>query len=133
MRQTPIEALRDVRPMYEGEAVAKLGRFLIPYAAAYAADRQAERRREEPRAARPADARRARTACCSTSRPTTSTSPRPRCSSTRSTSSPARCVVVSHDRYFLDRVVDRIFEVRDGELHVYEGGYSYYAEQVARH
>jgi ATP-binding cassette subfamily F protein 3 len=42
-------------------------------------------------------------------------------------------VVVSHDRYFLDRVVDRIFELRDGELHVYEGGYSYYAEQVARH
>ena len=41
-------------------------------------------------------------------------------------------VVVSHDRYFLDRVVDRIFELRDGELRVYEGGYSYYAEQVAR-
>ena len=33
MRQTPIEALRAVRPMFEGEAVAKLGRFLIPYAA----------------------------------------------------------------------------------------------------
>jgi len=33
MRKTPIEALREVRPMYEGEAVAKLGRFLIPYAA----------------------------------------------------------------------------------------------------
>ncbi len=33
MSQTPIEALRAVRPMYEGEAVAKLGRFLIPYAA----------------------------------------------------------------------------------------------------
>ncbi len=41
-------------------------------------------------------------------------------------------VVVSHDRYFLDRVVDRIFEVRDGELRVYEGGYSYYAEESAR-
>src|SRR6266508_4535190 len=34
MRETPIEALRDIRAMYEGEAVAKLGRFLIPYAAA---------------------------------------------------------------------------------------------------
>ncbi|NJO83755.1 MAG: ATP-binding cassette domain-containing protein [Blastochloris sp.] len=33
VRQTPIESLRAVRPMYEGEAVAKLGRFLIPYAA----------------------------------------------------------------------------------------------------
>ena len=33
LRQTPVEALRALRPMYEGEAVAKLGRFLIPYAA----------------------------------------------------------------------------------------------------
>jgi ATP-binding cassette subfamily F protein 3 len=41
-------------------------------------------------------------------------------------------VVVSHDRYFLDRVVDRIFELHDGELRVYEGGYSYYAEQAER-
>src|SRR5207249_4817886 len=41
-------------------------------------------------------------------------------------------VVVSHDRYFLDRVVDRIFELRDGQLRVYEGGYSYYADQVER-
>src|SRR6266540_4028999 len=41
-------------------------------------------------------------------------------------------VVVSHDRYFLDRVVDRIFELHEGELRVYEGGYSYYAEQAQR-
>jgi ATP-binding cassette, subfamily F, member 3 len=41
-------------------------------------------------------------------------------------------VVVSHDRYFLDRVVDRVFELHDGELRVYEGGYSYYAEEAAR-
>src|SRR5258707_7287108 len=33
-RRTPIETLRDVRPMTEGEAVAKLLKFLIPYAAA---------------------------------------------------------------------------------------------------
>jgi ATPase subunit of ABC transporter with duplicated ATPase domains len=41
-------------------------------------------------------------------------------------------VVVSHDRYFLDRVVDRVFELHDGELRLYEGGYSYYAEEAAR-
>ncbi|HMP40924.1 MAG TPA: ABC-F family ATP-binding cassette domain-containing protein, partial [Roseiflexaceae bacterium] len=35
MQQTPIEALRALRPMYEGEAVARLGRFLIPYAACH--------------------------------------------------------------------------------------------------
>ncbi|MBX0329594.1 ATP-binding cassette domain-containing protein, partial [Oscillochloris sp. ZM17-4] len=31
MAQTPIAAMRDVRPMTEGEAVAQLGKFLIPY------------------------------------------------------------------------------------------------------
>ncbi len=37
-------------------------------------------------------------------------------------------IVISHDRYFLDRVVDRVVEVRDGELALYAGGYSAYAE-----
>jgi ATP-binding cassette subfamily F protein 3 len=36
---------------------------------------------------------------------------------------------ISHDRYFLDRVVDRIVEVRDGEAISYEGGYSDWFEQ----
>lgn len=40
-------------------------------------------------------------------------------------------IVLSHDRYFLDRLVDRIFEVRDGELRVFEGGYSDYREHQA--
>lgn len=35
-------------------------------------------------------------------------------------------IVISHDRYFLDRVVDRILEVEDGEIKCYEGGYSAY-------
>jgi ATP-binding cassette subfamily F protein 3 len=33
-------------------------------------------------------------------------------------------VFVSHDRYFLDRISDRILEVRDGRVHSSEGGYS---------
>ena len=36
-------------------------------------------------------------------------------------------VVVSHDRYFLDRVADRIVEIEDGIATVYEGNYSKYA------
>jgi ATP-binding cassette subfamily F protein 3 len=39
-------------------------------------------------------------------------------------------VVVSHDRYFLDRVVDRIVAVDDGAARVFEGGYSAYAERT---
>ncbi|HWH94141.1 MAG TPA: ABC-F family ATP-binding cassette domain-containing protein [Baekduia sp.] len=33
-------------------------------------------------------------------------------------------VAVSHDRYFLDRIADRIVEVADLEVHAYEGGFS---------
>jgi len=40
-------------------------------------------------------------------------------------------IVVSHDRYFLDKVVDRIFEFQgDGNIKQYVGGYSDYLEQV---
>ena len=33
-------------------------------------------------------------------------------------------VAVSHDRYFLDRIADRIVVVADGAAHAYEGGWS---------
>jgi len=38
-------------------------------------------------------------------------------------------VVISHDRYFLDRIPDRILEVRDGEILAYPGGYSDWLER----
>jgi ATP-binding cassette subfamily F protein uup len=41
------------------------------------------------------------------------------------------CVlVVSHDRWFLDRTVDRLFAFNNGELKRFEGNYSAYLEQV---
>lgn len=45
---------------------------------------------------------------------------------------PGTMLVVSHDRYFRDRVADRIFEVADGELRVYAVGYSADSEQRER-
>lgn len=36
-------------------------------------------------------------------------------------------IVISHDRYFLDRVADRIIEIEDGLAESYEGNYSKYA------
>lgn len=33
-------------------------------------------------------------------------------------------VAVSHDRYFLDRIADRVVVVADGVAHAYEGGWS---------
>ena len=38
-------------------------------------------------------------------------------------------LIVSHDRYFLDKVVNRIFEVEHKHLYTYKGSYSDYAEQ----
>ncbi len=38
-------------------------------------------------------------------------------------------VVVSHDRYFLDRTIDRIFNFENGKLRRYEGNYSRFLEQ----
>ncbi len=40
-------------------------------------------------------------------------------------------VLVSHDRYFLDHLVHRVFEVRDGKLHEYTGNYSYFIQKRA--
>jgi ATP-binding cassette subfamily F protein uup len=39
-------------------------------------------------------------------------------------------VVVSHDRWFLDRTVDRLFAFDNGELRRFEGNYSAYLEQA---
>lgn len=38
-------------------------------------------------------------------------------------------VIVSHDRYFLDRVVNKIVESRKGKLIPYAGNYTFYAEE----
>ncbi len=131
MRQTPIEALRDIRPMYEGEAVAKLGRFLIPYAAAS----QPIARLSGGEKSRVQLARLMLTGanCLLLDEPTNNLDiPSAEVLEQALEEFAGTVVVVSHDRYFLDRVVDRVFELRDGELRVYEGGYSYYAEERAR-
>ncbi len=42
---------------------------------------------------------------------------------------PGAVLIVSHDRYFLDRVVTKILEIELGKLMVYTGNYSAYAEK----
>ena len=37
--------------------------------------------------------------------------------------------MVTHDRYFLDRVCNEILELEDGELYKYKGNYSYFLEK----
>ncbi|NJM75818.1 MAG: ATP-binding cassette domain-containing protein [Acaryochloridaceae cyanobacterium RU_4_10] len=39
-------------------------------------------------------------------------------------------IIVSHDRFFLEQVANKIVEVRDGELRLYRGDYHYYLEKL---
>jgi len=44
---------------------------------------------------------------------------------------PGAVVIVSHDRYFLDRMVNKIVELYQQELHFYSGNYSFYETEKA--
>jgi len=41
-------------------------------------------------------------------------------------------LVISHDRYFLDRAVTRIIEIQDGKAEFYSGAYSFYVGEKRR-
>jgi len=41
-------------------------------------------------------------------------------------------LAISHDRYFLDRVVSRVIEIQDGKAEFYEGNYTFYAVEKER-
>ena len=41
-------------------------------------------------------------------------------------------LAISHDRWFLDRVVKRVIEIQEGKAEFYAGNYSFYAEEKER-
>jgi ATP-binding cassette subfamily F protein 3 len=119
---SPVETVRKAKAMYEGEAVALLAKFLFRY--------------DQMRT--PVDS--------------LSGGERTRLELCRLMLSGANCLVldeptnhldiesmevlegavesfdgtailISHDRYLLDRLCDRILEVRDGEVRIFDGGY----------
>ena len=45
---------------------------------------------------------------------------------------PGAVFIVSHDRYFLDKVVTKVIEIDAGQVHMYVGNYSAYAEKKAQ-
>ena len=128
--RTPIETLCDVRPMTEGEAVAKLLKFLIPYAAA-----------QQPIATLSGGEKsRMQLACLMYSNVNCLLLDEPTNNLDIASAEvledaldefQGTVVAVSHDRYFLDRVADRIVALDDGRITVFEGGYSAYAERAA--
>ena len=40
-------------------------------------------------------------------------------------------LIVSHDRYFVSQVANKIVEIREGELRLYRGDYHYYLDKIA--
>ena len=38
-------------------------------------------------------------------------------------------VLISHDRYFMDRTINRVFEIENHKLSIYEDNYSTYTEK----
>lgn len=126
LRQTPVEAIRQVKPMYEGEAVSQLGRFLIPFEASMqpiAKMSGGEKSRVQLARLMLMGAN-----CLLLDEPTNNLDiPAAEVLEAALDDFPGTIIVVSHDRYFLDRLVDRVIEVRDGELRSFEGGYSTYA------
>jgi ATP-binding cassette subfamily F protein 3 len=42
---------------------------------------------------------------------------------------PGTVVMVAHDRYFMDRTVDKVWELAFGQLETYSGNYSHYVQQ----
>ncbi len=45
---------------------------------------------------------------------------------------PGTVLAISHDRWFLDRVVKRVVEIEDGKAELYSGSYSYFLEEKER-
>ena len=129
--KTLIEEIRQVKPMYEQQAVSLLGRFLFPYQMARKRVRDlsgGERSRLQLAKLMLSDAN-----FLLLDEPTNNLD-LPSCEVLEEALEEfeGTVLVISHDRYFLDRVVERIVELEEGDLAEYAGDYSYYAEQKAR-
>lgn len=42
---------------------------------------------------------------------------------------PKAVLIISHDRYFMDKIVTKVIEIENRKSTIYEGNYSYYAQQ----
>jgi ATP-binding cassette subfamily F protein 3 len=127
-RQTPVDALRAQKPCTEEEAVSALLRFLFTYEQCRQRINDlsgGERTRLELLLLMRAGAN-----CLVLDEPTNHLD----IDSVEMLEAAIEgfdgtVVFVSHDRYFLDRISDRIVEVRDGGATASEGGYSTWYER----
>jgi ATP-binding cassette subfamily F protein 3 len=129
--KTLIQEIRGVKPMYEQDAVRVLGRFLFPY--------QVTRNRVRDLSG--GERSRLQLAKLMLSganfllldEPTNNLD-LPSCEVLENTLSDfeGTVLVISHDRYFLDQVVDRIVDLREGALIEYPGNYTDYSREMQR-
>jgi len=129
--RTLAEEIRQAKPMYEQEAVGFLGNFLFPYAMAH--KRVSELSGGERSRLQLAKLMLADPNLLLLDEPTNNLD-LPSCEVLENTLDEfeGTVLVISHDRYFLDRVVDRIVEMEDGRLTEYPGDYTYYREEKQR-
>jgi ATP-binding cassette subfamily F protein 3 len=128
---TPIEFVRNTKPMYEDEAVSLLGRFLFRY----------DQMRQPVGTLSGGERTRLQLCllmlsganCLLLDEPTNHLDIESM-EVLESALEPydGTVVIISHDRYLLDRIPDRILEVRDGEVHSSIGGYDDWAEARGR-
>jgi ATP-binding cassette subfamily F protein 3 len=128
---TPLSLVRDAKPLYEDGAVRLLGRFLFRY----------DQVREPVGALSGGERTRLQLLLLMLREPNCLVLDEPtnhldigslEVLETELERFSGTVVFVSHDRYFLDRISDKIVEVHDGELHRYEGGYSAWRESRER-
>jgi ATP-binding cassette, subfamily F, member 3 len=128
---TPLETVRSIKAMYEDQAVAFLGAFLFPYRMV----NQKIRSLSGGERSRLQLARLMLQApnCLILDEPTNHLDiASAEVLEAALADYAGTVIIISHDRYFLDRVADRIVEVDNGGIACYAGGFSDYLEQKAR-
>ena len=119
---TPIETVRKTKAMYEGEAVALLAKFLFRYdqmRTPVGSLSGGERTRLELCLLMLSGAN-----CLILDEPTNHLDIESmEVLEGAIESFDGTAILISHDRYLLDRLCDRILEVRDGEVRSFDGGY----------
>jgi ATP-binding cassette, subfamily F, member 3 len=125
LQRTPIERIRDMAPMNEGDTVAFLGKFLFSY----------EQTRQQIGTLSGGERSRLQLACLMLDKPNLLLLDEP----TNNLDIPSAealehalddfegsILVISHDRYFLDQVVDQVVELDHSMLRRFQGGYTDY-------
>ena len=129
--KTLIEEVRQLKPMYEAQAVSFLGKFLFPY-------RMVRQKVKELSGGERSRLQLAKFMLSGVNfllldEPTNNLDLLS-CEVLEEALDEfeGTVLVISHDRYFLNRVVDRIVELDAGALEEYGGDYTHYVEERAR-